>query len=326
MRSNKINKNAAIFPIQNLYATDRKKRLMIMEIRQIRYFIAIAEREHFSRASEFLNVAQSALSRQMKMLEDELGVELFERLPRGIRLTPAGQFFLDEARAILKQIAGSTTRTKAAALGRVGRLRLGVIEMGAWQGLIPDSLRRFRETINEVELELSVLSSPSQIEALRARKLDAGILYYPPKEAGFIAIPLIRHAVMIALPADNPLTQNSEIKLHDLAQERFIGFRREVSPQFHDEIHVECRSKEFHPNFINESSCEADMLALVSAGAGVCFVNACQRWREPYSVCIRPLVNFNVHLELNYVFPMEGTQLPVHHYRTVLEETLEHHL
>lgn len=293
-----------------------------MELRQIQYFVAIAEREHFSRASQVLNIAQPALTRQMKLLEAELGVELFERLPRGIRLTPAGRHFLDEAREILRHIQSSVIRTQAAAAGRVGRLRLGVIEMGAWHGLIPDSLRQFRRDVPGIELDLSVLSSPAQIEALRARKLDAGLLYYPPKRAGFHAVPLIRHPVMIALPVENPLSAEPLIQLKDLAQENFIGFRREFSPQFHDEIHAECRARDFMPQFITETSREADMLALVSAGAGVCFVNSCQRWREPHGLRILPLVDFDVSLQLFYVYPEQEPVLAVSEFQSVIAKVL----
>ncbi len=293
-----------------------------MEIRQIQYFIAIAEREHFNRASQHLNIAQPALTRQMKLLEAEMGVALFERLPRGIRLTPAGRFFLDEAREIVRHLSTAVTRTQAAAAGRAGRLRLGVIEMGAWHGLIPDSVRRFRKVFPAVDLDLAVLSSPGQIEALRARKLDAGLLYYPPKDAGFVAIPLIRHPVMIALPAESPLAGQAQVRLRDLADENFIGFRREMSPQFHDEIHAECRARDFAPRFLTETGSEADMLALVSAGAGVCFVNSCQRWREPHSVRILPLTDFDVHLELHYAYPETDTALPVRHFETIVRGVL----
>jgi len=289
-----------------------------MEIRQIQYFIAIAEREHFSRASEHLRIAQPALSRQMKLLEAELGVELFERLPRGIRLTPAGKFFLEHSRSILGQISNAVSLTQAMAAGRAGRLRLGVIEMGAWQGLVPDSIRRFRKEFPAVELELSVLSSPGQTEALKAGRLDAGLLYYPPRDAGLVAIPLIRHPVMIAVPVESPHAESTEVDLNDLSGEAFIGFRRAVSPQFYDEIQAECLAYGFEPRFITETSCEADMLALVSAGAGVCFVNACQRWREPHAVRIRPLRNFGVFLELHYVYP-EQNNLPVaRHFQSII--------
>lgn len=289
-----------------------------MEIRQIQYFIAIAEREHFSRASEHLRIAQPALSRQMKLLEAELGVELFERLPRGIRLTPAGKFFLEHSRSILGQISNAVSLTQAMAAGRAGRLRLGVIEMGAWQGLIPDSIRRFRKEFPAVELELSVLSSPDQTEALKMSRLDAGLLYYPPHDAGLVAIPLIRHPVMIAVPAESLHAESTEVDLNDLSDEAFIGFRRAVSPQFYDELQAECAAHGFKPRFITETSCEADMLALVSAGAGVCFVNACQRWREPHAVRIRPLRNFGVFLELHYVYA-EQNNLPVaRHFQSVI--------
>lgn len=289
-----------------------------MEIRQIRYFVAIAERAHFSQAAAHLHVAQSALSRQMKLLEEEIGTPLFDRLPRGVRLTPAGRFFLDEARGILAQLGRVSAQTRAAATGRAGRLRLGVIEMAAWQGLVPDSIRRFRRAFPAVELDLTITPSPGQVEALRAGRLDAGLLYYPPQDGGFTAIPLVEHPVMIALPAENPLAAAGALRLADLTGLPFIGFRRAFSPQFHDQIHAECRARGFVPDFITETSSESEMLALVSAGAGVCFVNSCQRWREPHAVRIRPILDFDVRLVLHFAYPAGQDLPPVRHFQTVV--------
>lgn len=293
-----------------------------MEIRQIRYFIAIAEREHFNRAARHLNIAQPALTRQMKMLEEELSVQLFERLPRGVRLTPAGRFFLEEARAILDRISDAVSGTQAAAVGHAGRLRLGVIEMTAWHGLVPESIRLFRQQYPAVELVLSVLSSSDQIDALLAKRLDAGLLYHPPRGIGLTALPLMRHPVMIALPAESPLAKLDRVGLGDLEPLNFVGFRREASPHFHDNIQAECRARNFVPRFVTETGGEAEMLALVSAGVGVCFVNACQRWREPQAVRILPLVDFHVDLELHYVWSEQAAELPAAHFGAVLRSVL----
>lgn len=293
-----------------------------MEIRQLRYFIAIAEREHFNRAAEYLHIVQPALTRQMKLLEEELGVQLFERLPRGVRLTPAGRFFLEEARAILRRISNAVSGTQAAAVGHAGRLRLGVIEMAAWHGLVPESIRLFRRRFPAVELMLSVLSSSDQIDALLAKRLDAGLLYHPPQNIGLSTLALMRHPVMIAVPAESPLAKLDRVGLGDLEPLSFVGFRREASPQFHDKIQAECRARNFSPHFVTETGGEAEMLALVSAGVGVCFVNACQRWRVPHAVRILPLVDFHVDLELHYAWPEQAAELPVAHFGGVLRSVL----
>src|SRR5579872_5925670 len=115
-----------------------------MEMRQLRYFVAVGEEEHYGRAAQRLRVAQPALSRQIQNLEEEIGFELFERLPRGVKITDAGKLFLDDGRRILQEIDDAVARAKRVAAGHSGTLRIGFVESISWQGIIPDSLRDFR--------------------------------------------------------------------------------------------------------------------------------------------------------------------------------------
>ena len=123
-----------------------------MEFRQILYFIAIAEAEHFGRASKRLRIAQPALSRQVKLMEAEIGTALFERLPRGVRLTEAGRVFLTHARQLRADMQNSIDAARAAAAGNAGHLRLGFIEVAGWHGLVPTGIRRFRDQFPGVRL------------------------------------------------------------------------------------------------------------------------------------------------------------------------------
>src|SRR5580692_7437616 len=115
-----------------------------MELRHLRYFVAVGEEQHYGRAARRLCVAQPALSRQIQDLEEEIGFKLFERLPRGVKLSAAGKLFLDDTRRILHDVNEATARAARVALGRSGTLRVGFTESASWQGVVPESFRRFR--------------------------------------------------------------------------------------------------------------------------------------------------------------------------------------
>src|ERR1700688_3404969 len=124
-----------------------------MELRHLRYFVAVGEEQHYGRAARRLRVAQPALSRQIQDLEDELGFKLFDRLPRGVKLSAAGKLFLEDARRILQQVSEAAARAARVARGQSGTLRVGFTENASWRGVVPESLRRFRERQPDAELQ-----------------------------------------------------------------------------------------------------------------------------------------------------------------------------
>jgi len=272
-----------------------------MELRQIHYFVAIAEAEHFGRAALRLRIAQPALSRQMKLLEAELGVGLFERLPRGVRLTEAGRSFLNETRGLQAQIARAIEAAKAAAAGQHGALRLGFIEAAAWHGLVPDTLRLFRAAFPGVDLSLAAMPTAEQLAALRQGKLDAALVYNPLPAEDLITVPLVSHPVVLAVPVESPLAARDTVALTDLAGHPLIGFQRRASPRFFDDVHSRFRAVGFTPRYVVELMNETDILALVSAGAGIALANSCQMWRPPHGVRFIKVDDLSVSLQLSLV-------------------------
>ena len=125
-----------------------------MELRHLRYFVAVGEDQHYGRASRSVGVAQPALSRQIKDLENEIGFKLFDRMPRGVRLSSAGELFMADARRILQEVGEATARAARVARGQSGTLRIGFAENASWHGVVPDSFRRFREQHPDVVLQL----------------------------------------------------------------------------------------------------------------------------------------------------------------------------
>src|SRR6202034_3504854 len=149
-----------------------------MELRHLRYFLAVGEEQHYGRAARRLRVAQPALSRQIQDLEGEVGFKLFERLPRGVKLSAAGQLFLEDARRILQEVNEAAAR---AARGQSGTLRVGFTESTSWRGVVPGSFRRFREMQPDAELQLQPSPSLLQLEAIRSGRIDAGFVFKMPK-------------------------------------------------------------------------------------------------------------------------------------------------
>src|ERR1700757_3203647 len=152
-----------------------------MELRHLRYFVAVGEDQRYGRASRRLGVAQPALSRQIQDLEKEIGYELFDRMPRGVRLNAAGELFLEDARRILQEVGEATARAARVARGQSGTLRVGFAENVSWQGVAPDSFRRFREQQTDADLQLQPAARLEQLEAIRSGRLDAGFANFMPK-------------------------------------------------------------------------------------------------------------------------------------------------
>src|SRR5256885_13433344 len=148
-----------------------------MELRHLRYFEQVAEEQHYRRAAERLRIAQPALSRQIQDLEEEIGFKLFDRLPRGVKISSAGKSFLIDARRILHEVNEATARARRVASGQSGTLRVGFVESVSWHGVVPDSFREFRERQPDVELQLKPASSQEQTEAVQSGRLDAGFVF-----------------------------------------------------------------------------------------------------------------------------------------------------
>src|SRR6202049_4625865 len=151
-----------------------------MELRHLRYFVAVGEEQHYGRAARRLRVAQPALSPQIQNLEDELGFKLFDRLPRGVKLSAAGKLFLEDARRILQEVNEAGRRAERVARGQSGTLRVGFTESASWRGVVPESFRRFREMHPDAELQLQPLPSLVQLEGVRSRRLGAGLVLRTP--------------------------------------------------------------------------------------------------------------------------------------------------
>src|SRR5713101_2700697 len=271
-----------------------------MELRHLRYFVAIGEEQHYGRASRRLRVAQPALSRQIQDLEKELGFNLFERLPRGVKLNPAGELFLEDTRRVLQELSEAAVRAGRVASGRSGTLRVGFTENASWRGVVPDSFRQFRARQPNAELQLQPDASLAQLEAIRSGRLDAGFVNFMPKSDPELDQLLVaRQHVELAAPKRHPLTKLKKLRLRDLTDAPFVWFPRWASPAFYDRLMHECyRGGLKSPRIVQEGLNEATILSRVSTGLGVGWVLGTARWRCPETVIILSVVDLNMPLTL----------------------------
>jgi DNA-binding transcriptional LysR family regulator len=271
-----------------------------MELRHLRYFLAVGEDQHYGRAARRLGVAQPALSRQIQDLEKEIGFRLFDRLPRGVRLSAAGELFIADARRILREVSEATARAARVARGQSGTLHIGFAENASWHGVAPDSFRRFREQQPDVDLQLQPAASLEQLDAIRSGRLDAGFVNFMPKaDADLDQLSVGTQQIELAVPKRHPLTRLEKLRLRDLTDAPFIWFPRRASPAFYDRLMHECYRRGLKsPRIVQEGLNEATILSLVSTGLGVGWVLGSARWRCPQTVAILPVIDLNMPVSL----------------------------
>jgi DNA-binding transcriptional LysR family regulator len=280
-----------------------------MELRHLRYFVAVGEEQHYGRAASRLRVAQPALSRQIQDLEEEVGFKLFDRLPRGVKLSAAGKLFLQDARRILQEVNEAAGRAGRVARGLSGTLRVGFAENASWRGVVPDSFRRFREQQPDAELQLQPAASLEQLEAIRSGRLDAGFVNFMPKsDPELDQLPVATQHVELAAPKRHALTKLKKLRLRDLTDVPFVWFPRWANPAFYDRLTHKCyRGGLKSPRIVQEGLNEATILSLVSSGLGVGWVVGSARWRSPESVVILPVVDLDVALPLVLAWRRDNT-------------------
>jgi DNA-binding transcriptional LysR family regulator len=279
-----------------------------MELRHLRYFIGVGEEQHFGRAANRLHVAQPALSRQIQDLERELGFLLFDRLPRGVRLSAAGKLFLNDARRILQDVDEAKRRAERIALGKAGTLRIGIATAVSWHGLVVNAFREFRRRQPDVELVLHHLVSVHQVEAVVSDRLDAGFAAAVTpwhKELEHRQFALDR--MVLAVPKGHPLTKRERIRLRDLRNMPFIWFHRWVNPAFYDRMMEACaRGGLSAPHIVQEAADRDTVLGLVQCQIGIAWLTESTRWHCPRGVVLLPVADMNVRLPFNVIWKKDN--------------------
>lgn len=259
-----------------------------MEIRHLRSFVTLAEELHFGRAAQRLSIVQPALSMQIKLLEEELGVRLFERNRHSVMLTQVGAVFLPEARATLHQAAHAADIARASGRGESGRVRLGFVS-SVLPELLPTLVRTLHERFPQIELELKDMPGPDQASALKNGQLDFGLMRLPVVIPGIQTREVLQETYNVAVPADHPLAAYESVLPAALAPLPVYVLARRYAPGFYDELMQALNRQGVQLHIASELGEFTTMLALVAAGLGIGLLPANAGRALPAHVVARPL-------------------------------------
>ena len=257
-----------------------------MDLKQLRYFVAVAEELHFGRAAARLFISQPALSFDIKKLESQLDIQLLNRNNKSVSLTNAGQVLLDEARYLLLRAEQARHLTRRSAQGFVGRLSVGFVNSILHRGL-PQAVRIFEQQHPDTEIVLMEMNSAEQVQALQRGQIDIGFVHRSKFPESICCEPVLREPFLCCLPDSHRLAGQERIDLQDLADEDFILFPRNVSPHYHDLIIAHCVAAGFSPRIRHETRLWQTVVSMVAYNLGVALVpqTLAATWKQGVHYC-----------------------------------------
>ncbi|RSM74268.1 LysR family transcriptional regulator [Actinoplanes sp. ATCC 53533] len=260
----------------------------MIEVRQARYFIAVAEELHFGRAARRLRMSQPPLSQAIKLLERQLGCELLHRTQRSVALSPAGGVFLDQCRALVRQAEAAASATRQAATGRGGRLSIGAVTSAfAWP--LPVVIERFHADRPDIDIRAQEIDSHEAAAGLLDRSLDLAVVRQTAPAPGTTATTLLTDRFVAALPAHHPAAGPAgPMDLATLAGDTWIWLHRQISPDYHDAMATLCRAAGFSPIPAHWARSVTSQIAMVECGLGVTIVPSTAA-AQHHAVRFRPL-------------------------------------
>ena len=257
-----------------------------IELRHLRYFVAVAEELHFGRAAQRLHLAQPPLSQQIRKLEQMLGCPLFDRTSRSVRLTAAGEAFLERAQRTLRNLGRDIEETRSIGRGEVGSLHVGFVG-SAMLTILPAIFREYRAMYPGVQLHLHESFTAKVIEGMQNGTLDAGLLRDSDPADGLIATTIYAEPFVVVLPARHPRTHQKSISAIHLRDEPFIYYSRSAGSRAFEKPLSFCEEHGFRPHIVQEAQNWLTILRLIGAGLGVTIAPACvRRIASPEVVCL----------------------------------------
>jgi DNA-binding transcriptional LysR family regulator len=245
-----------------------------MELRQIRSFLSIAETLHFGRTAELIHLSQPALSLQIRALEEEVGVRLFERNRRKTTLTAAGLAFRDDAAAALSRLDQAIRRARLAANGKLGLLRIGFISTVGTE-IVPNIVRQFGELNPEVEFSLRAITTADQVQMLETGSLDIGFFRLPiGAHSALDVVTVHREPFVLVVPASHKLAKRKRVRLSEVSDQNFVMYERNYAPGFHDLIVGMLRDARIVPNVSQTAAEISTLISLVAAHMGIAILPA----------------------------------------------------
>ena len=274
-----------------------------MELRHLRYFVAVAEELHFGHAAARLHTSQSSLSQQIRNLESELKVDLLRRVKRHVELTPAGFRFLQEARGILSAADRAAGLARQTARGESLKIVVGISPDTDWQ-FLGRTLRLFAEHAPAVEIQFQNLTPEAQVDALLANRIDVGFVGLPLEVHELVTEATVRVRLVVALPEKHPMARNASLRLSDLAGENYMLWPRHLSPGRYDQLESIFRKAGFQPPIALEGGLPSTqtVLGMVAAGLIIALVDPAIKQRSIPGIVFRPLGDRNVFTESGVIY------------------------
>lgn len=295
-----------------------------MELRHLRYFVAVAEELHFGRAAERLHMAQPPLSQQIKQLEEELGFQLFCRTKRSVRLTAAGDRFLLDTYAIFQRLDQAVEAGRRISRGEQGQLVIGFVSSAAYS-VLPLILQRFRADFPAIALTLQELTTNVQLQQLQDNRLDIGFVrpHLETTAVGLLSYqPILKEPFMVALAEGHHLAGQEQVAIADLASESFIIFPRSRAPGLYDQIISLCQQGNFSPRVVQEAVQMQTIVSLVAAGIGVALVPQSLNNLQRVGVVYRPLIESTPQAAIALVWRTADRSPTVQHFLATAIQTV----
>ncbi|MGW5245793.1 LysR substrate-binding domain-containing protein [Streptomyces sp. NPDC004129] len=263
----------------------------MLDLRQLRYFVAVAEAEHVGRAAEALHISQSPLSRQIAQLEQKLGLTLFERSQQRLRLTVDGRVFLAEAKALLRHADRLENLGRRLGRGEEGGLCIGYAAHAMHTGILPNALRVLSQRNPGIHVALYSLTPAEQFEGLRQRSLDIALVHEPPAEddPDLVSAPLLDDPLLLVLPADHPLAGRKDLAPADLDGLPWVAVENSEDPAWRDAFIASCMASGFAPDVRFEAAEPLTALGLVASGLGLALIQKSMLRGATEGVAVREL-------------------------------------
>lgn len=295
----------------------------MLDIKQLHYFVTVAEEEHVGRAAERLHISQSPLSRQIAQLEEKLGLTLFERSQQRIKLTADGRVFLGEAQAFLTHAKRLESMARRLGRGDEGGLCIGYLENAMHSGVLHQALRELLTERPAIHIALYNQSNAAQIEGLRQRSLDVGLICAPIPEDDpeLVSYQVLSDPMLLALPVSHPLANAKKFTPQDLAAQKWIGVVHKEGVRRHDNFIAACAEADFAPAISVEASEPLAALGLVAAGLGVTMVQRSLRQQAPEGVVLHEVPWLNYRTSLWVAWHRVALRPLVTHFRELLQSS-----
>lgn len=291
---------------------------MTLDLRLLVAFIAVAETENVGQAALRLHISQSPLSRQIIQLEDQLGLQLFERTRQRMRLTDEGRLFLSEARSLVEHASSVAAAARTIAQGQTGHIAVGYVEGAMHSNLLPNALADLQAGHPSATFDIHPMNSAQQVEALRGRAIDLGLVYAVAESPDIASMPVSSEALLLVLAKDHPLATQAHIAAEALNGQRWVSLAQSLNPAARRRFLEHCAASGFAPDIQAEANDLLGVMRLVAAGLGITVIQASLRDCMSGKVVFRELPWFPVRIDIHAIWRKDDPKPLIANFREAL--------